>query len=256
MKKLNFVADKKIIMTDWKQRTQLLIGQDDIEKLKNSSVLIVGLGGVGGMAAEMICRAGVGKMTIIDRDTVSKTNINRQIIALHSTINQPKAEVLAKRLRDINPEVDLIAISEWLEENNTFDILHKGDFDFVVDAIDTLSPKVFLIKTCIESGINIISSMGAGAKMDASKVKVSDISKTNYCPLAKVVRQRLAKIGIKKGVAVVYSDETTPKGKVVKTGEKYKKSTTGTISYMPALFGLQMGAYVIGKLIEEKNKTV
>ncbi|VBB47280.1 tRNA threonylcarbamoyladenosine dehydratase [uncultured Paludibacter sp.] len=235
---------------DWTQRTELLIGKEGLEKLKNSSVLIVGLGGVGGMAAEMICRAGVGKMTIIDRDTVSETNINRQIIALHSTVNQLKTEIFVKRLSDINPELELNVISDWLDENNTEQILNDGKFDFVVDAIDTLSPKVFLIKTCVEKGIKVVSSMGSGAKMDTSKVKVADISKTNYCPLAKAVRQRLAKIGIKKGVAVVYSDETAKKESVIETDEKYKKSTTGTISYMPALFGLHIAAYVINQLIE------
>ena len=158
---------------DWTQRTELLIGKDGLEKLHKSSVLIVGVGGVGGMAAEMICRAGVGKMTIIDRDIVSETNINRQIVALHSTVNQPKTEVLAKRLLDINPDLELNIISDWLDENNTREILEKGNFDCVVDAIDTLSPKVFLIKTCVEKGINIVSSMGSGAKTDASKVEIA-----------------------------------------------------------------------------------
>lgn len=234
------------------QRTELLIGKDGLEKLRKSSVLIVGVGGVGGMAAEMICRAGVGKITIIDRDIVSVTNINRQIAALHSTVNQPKTEVLARRFLDINPDLELNIISDWLDENNTLEILESGNFDFVVDAIDTLSPKVFLIKTCVEKGINIISSMGSGAKMDASKVKIADISKTNYCPLAKAVRQRLNKLGIKKGVTVVFSDETAKKESVIETDEKYKKSTTGTISYMPALFGLHISAYIINELITKK----
>lgn len=236
-------------MENWTQRTELLIGENGVEKLANSSVLIVGLGGVGGMAAEMICRAGVGKMTIIDRDIVSITNINRQIVALHSTINQLKAETLSKRLLDINPKLSLHIISDWLDEKNTDEILEKGNFDLVVDAIDTLSPKVFLLKMCVEKNIKIISSMGSGAKMDASKVKVSDISKTNYCPLAKAVRQRLYKLGIKKGITVVYSDEVADKKSVIATDEKYKKSTTGTISYMPALFGLHIAAEAIKQLI-------
>ncbi|MBP1663602.1 MAG: UBA/THIF-type binding protein [Bacteroidetes bacterium] len=238
-------------MDSWTQRTELLTGNNGLNKLRNSSVLIVGLGGVGGIAAEMICRAGVGRMTLIDRDTVTSTNINRQIAALHSTVGQLKTEVIASRLKDINPELDLTVISDWLNEENTDKILDEGKFDFVVDAIDTLSPKVFLIKSCTEKGIRIISSMGSGAKMDPSKVQISDISKTNYCPLAKAVRQRLSKLGIKKGLTVVYSTEESDRNSVVLTeGELYKKSTTGTISYMPALFGLYLSSYVIREIIK------
>lgn len=238
-------------MENWTQRTELLIGKQGLEKLQKSSVLIVGLGGVGGIAAEMICRSGVGELTIIDKDIVSLTNINRQIVALQSTVNQTKTEVLAKRLLDINPSLKLNVISEWLDENNTDEILEKGNFNLVVDAIDTLSPKVFLIKKCVEKGIKIISSMGSGAKTDVSKVKIADISKTNYCPLAKVVRQRLYKLGIKKGVTVVYSDEPAKKESVIETDEKYKKSTTGTISYMPAIFGLHIASETIKQIIEK-----
>ncbi len=238
-------------MENWTQRTELLIGKQGLEKLQKSSVLVVGLGGVGGIAAEMICRAGVGKMTVVDKDTVSITNINRQIVALQSTVNQQKTEVLAKRLLDINPTLKLNIISEWLDENNTKDIIENGNFDLVVDAIDTLSPKIFLIKTCIENEIKIISSMGSGAKTDVSKVKIADISKTNYCPLAKAVRQRLYKLGIKKGVTVVYSDEPAKKESVIETDEKYKKSTTGTISYMPAIFGLHIASETIKQIIEK-----
>ena len=137
-------------MDNWTQRTELLVGKDGLDKLKKSAVLIIGLGGVGGMAAEMICRAGVGRMTIIDRDEVSHTNINRQIAALNSTVGEKKSGVIADRLKDINPEMELTELSEWLDEENTEKILNEGKFDFVVDAIDTLSPKVFLIKTCVE----------------------------------------------------------------------------------------------------------
>ncbi|HPT42224.1 MAG TPA: tRNA threonylcarbamoyladenosine dehydratase [Paludibacteraceae bacterium] len=238
-------------MDSWTQRTELLTGNNGLNKLRNSSVLIVGLGGVGGLAAEMICRAGVGRMTLIDRDTVTSTNINRQIAALHSTVGQLKTEIIASRLKDINPVLELTVISDWLNEENTDKILDEGKFDFVVDAIDTLSPKVFLIKSCTEKGIRIISSMGSGAKMDPTKVQISDISKTNYCPLAKAVRQRLSKLGIKKGLIVVYSTEESDRNSVILTeGELYKKSTTGTISYMPALFGLYLSSYVIREIIK------
>ena len=239
-------------MENWKQRTELMVGAEGIEKLKNASVLIVGLGGVGGMAAEMIGRSGVGKMTIVDRDIVGLTNINRQIVALNNTLNCPKAEVLAERLFQINPEIQLTIINDWLNEENTIQILENNKFDFVVDAIDTISPKVFLIKSCIEKGIKIVSSMGSGGKMDPTRVEITDISKTNYCALAKVVRKKLAKIGIIKGLPVVYSTEIVDKKVVMLTdGEKYKKSTTGTISYLPAVFGCFLASYVIRELIKK-----
>lgn len=250
--RINFVGESIldfIYMTNWTERTKLIIGKDGLERLKKSSVLIVGLGGVGGIAAEMICRAGVGKMTLIDRDTVSNSNINRQIIALHSTLGKHKSEVLAERLQDINPEVDLHVIVDWLDENNMTQILSEGKFDYVVDAIDTLSPKVYLLKTCVENGIRVVSAMGAGAKTDPTKVKIDDISKTSYCPLAKVVRKRLQKMGIKEGIKAVYSTEEADKESVIETDEKYKKSTTGTISYMPNLFGLMLASVVIRELI-------
>lgn len=235
-------------MTNWMQRTELLIGTEGLERLKQSSVLIVGLGGVGGMAAEAICRAGVGKLTLIDRDIVTETNINRQLIALTSTVGMPKAEVLASRLRDINPAVVLHVITDWLDEKNMDQILNEGKFDYVVDAIDTLSPKVHLLKNCVEKGIKVVSAMGAGAKTDPAKVKIDDISKTTYCPLAKAVRTRLHKLGVKRGVTVVFSTEEACKESVIETDEKYKRSTTGTISYMPALFGLMLASVVVREL--------
>ncbi len=235
-------------MTNWMQRTELLIGTEGLERLKQSSVLIVGLGGVGGMAAEAICRAGVGKLTLIDRDIVTETNINRQLIALTSTVGMSKAEVLASRLRDINPAVVLHVITDWLDEKNMDQILNEGKFDYVVDAIDTLSPKVHLLKNCVEKGIKVVSAMGAGAKTDPAKVKIDDISKTTYCPLAKAVRTRLHKLGVKRGVTVVFSTEEACKESVIETDEKYKRSTTGTISYMPALFGLMLASVVVREL--------
>lgn len=238
-------------MENWQQRTELLIGKENLTKLENASVLVVGLGGVGGMAAEMICRAGVGSMTIADCDTVNETNINRQIIAMQSTLHRPKAEVLRDRLLDINPELKLTAINAWLTDENTEPLLDNNKFDFVVDAIDTLSPKLFLIKSCIECKIPIVSSMGSGAKIDPSQIKIADISKTEYCALAKAVRQGLSKMGIKKGLPVVYSTEPANKNAIINTeGERYKKSTTGTISYLPAMFGCYLASYAIRKLCE------
>jgi tRNA A37 threonylcarbamoyladenosine dehydratase len=235
-------------MPSWTERTELILGKDGLERLKKSSVLIVGLGGVGGIAAEMICRAGVGEITLIDRDTVSNSNINRQIIALQSTLGKNKSEVLAQRLQDINPEVDLHVITDWLDENNMLQVLSERKFDYVVDAIDTLSPKVYLLKICVENGIKVVSSMGAGAKTDPTKVKIDDISKTIYCPLAKAVRKRLQKMGIKEGIKAVYSTEEADQRSVIETDEKYKKSTTGTISYMPNLFGLMLASVVVREI--------
>ena len=241
---------------NWKQRTELMLGQTAVEKLEKASVLVVGLGGVGGICAEMICRAGVGSMTIVDCDVVNDTNINRQIIALNSTLNLPKTDALAQRLLDINPNLNLTVRNELLEGENTEKLLDastgsatKG-FDFVVNAIDTLSPKVFLIKSCIERGIKVVSSMGAGGKMNPEKVKIADISKTESCALAKSVRQRLRKLGIKKGLPVVFTTEIVDKDAVVQADEKYKKSITGTISYLPAVFGCFLASYVIREIIK------
>lgn len=238
-------------MENWKQRTSLMIGEEGVKKLENASVLVVGLGGVGGIAAEMLCRAGVGNLTIIDRDIVNATNINRQIIALQTTIGKQKADVLGERLLAVNPDLRINIINEWLDKDNTESILSEQNFDFVVDAIDTLSPKVFLIKSCIERNIPIVSSMGSGGKTDPSKIKIADISKTEYCALAKAVRQALAKIGIRKGLPVVFSTEQVDKKKLILTkDEQYKKSTTGTISYLPAIFGCYLASFVIRSIIE------
>jgi len=237
---------------NWKQRTELMLGQTAVEKLEKAAVLVVGLGGVGGICAEMICRAGVGNMTIVDCDTVNETNINRQIIALHSTLNMPKTDALANRLCDINPNLNLTIRNELLESENTEKLLDENNFDFVVDAIDTLSPKVFLIKSCLDRGIKIVSSMGAGAKMNPEKVKIADISKTESCALARSVRQRLRKLGIKKGLPVIFSTEIADKNAVVLADEKYKKSMVGTISYLPNVFGCFLASYVIREILAHR----
>ncbi len=244
------IVENQDMIPSWMERTELLLGSEAVQKLRKSTVLIVGLGGVGGVAAEMICRAGVGHMVLVDRDTVNETNINRQIIATQATVGERKADVLAARLKAINPDVQLRIIPDWLDENNMTEVLTSEKFDYVVDAIDTLSPKVYLLKTCVENGIKVISSMGAGAKLDPTKVSIADISKTNYCPLAKAVRKRLSKMGVKRGVTCVYSSEESIKTSIVETDEKYKKTTTGTISYLPNLFGLFAASVVIRNLAE------
>ena len=229
----------------WNTRTELLLGADRMEYLAKAHVLVVGLGGVGAYAAEQICRAGIGHMTIVDADTVNESNLNRQLPALHSTLGKPKAEVMASRLTDINPKLKLTVINEFLRDERTEEVL-SAKFDFIVDAIDSLSPKVFLIYHACQRGIPIISSMGAGAKTDPSQVKIDDISKTCSCALAKAVRKRLRGMGINHGVPVVFSTEMANPDAIIEIdNEQCKRSTTGTVSYMPALFGCYLASYVI-----------
>ncbi len=235
----------------WLSRTQLLLGDEKTERLMHKNVLVVGLGGVGGICAEMIARAGVGRMTIVDADTVDLSNCNRQIPALHSKAGELKAEVLAERIRDINPNIELTVWPEYIREERTVQLLEEGKFDHAVDCIDTLSPKVFFIKGCLDRKIPIVSSLGAGGKVDPSKVVVTDISKTYQCNLARYVRKYLHKLGIYKGLKVVFSAEEVDQSKIIETEKAYpKKSIIGTISYMPAIFGCMAASVVIRDLSE------
>lgn len=230
----------------WNSRTELLLGAERLERLAHSHVLVVGLGGVGAYAAEQICRAGAGRMTIIDADIVQESNINRQLPALHSTLGESKADVTGKRLLDINPRLKLTAIHEFLRDERTQELLSSGTFDFIVDAIDSLSPKVFLLAEASSKSIPIVSSMGAGAKVDPSQVRLDDISKSYNCALARMVRGRLHKLGIRKGIPVVFSTEKAEMNAVVEVeNEEYKKTTAGTVSYMPAVFGCFLASHVI-----------
>lgn len=233
-------------------QTELLIGKEAVEKLKQASVLVVGLGGVGAYAAEMLCRAGVGKLTLVDGDTVSESNKNRQLIALSSTIGQNKTEVLKKRLEDINPQTDFVIYTEFLRDERMVELLKSDRFDYVVDAIDTLSPKVFLSAWCVRLGLPIVTSMGSGGKLNATKVEVADISKTYNCPLARMVRKKLHKLGIYNSITAVFSPEETPKEAVEERRSENKLSAVGTISYMPAVFGCTVASVVINDLIGKK----
>jgi len=236
---------------DWLERTELLIGKEQLVKLSQSNVLIVGLGGVGSFAAEFICRAGIGKMTIIDGDTVDPTNKNRQLPALNSTIGLSKASVMANRFLDINPDLDLRVIDKFQQPEDNINLIKGESFDYVMDCIDSVSPKIYLIKTCFDMKQRFISSMGAGGKLDASTVKVGDISKSYNCPFARTIRKRLKKHNIKKGFKVVFNHGELLKDSMKLTdGSNFKKSFYGTISYMPALFGLRMAAEVIQDLTE------
>lgn len=231
---------------NWNERTELLLGKKRMNHLAGSHVLVVGLGGVGAYAAEMICRSGIGRMTIVDADTVNTSNINRQLPALHSTVGRRKAEVMAERLKDINPDLDLTVYCEFIRDERTEEILNSARFDYIVDAIDSLSPKVYLIYHAYMKKIPVISSMGAGAKTDPSQIRIDDISKTFNCGLARAVRKRLYKLGVKKGIPVVFTSEPADKEAVVPVDDELCKiSTAGTVSYMPALFGCMLASHVI-----------
>ena len=234
---------------DWRQRTELLLGKEKMERLRNAHVLVVGLGGVGAYAAEMICRTGVGKMTIVDADVVQPTNINRQLPATHSVIGRQKAEVLAERLMDINPELDLKVLPVYLKDEAIPELLDGARFDFIVDAIDTVAPKCYLIYHALRRGIRIVSSMGAGAKKDITQIRFADLWETYHCGLSKAVRKRLQKMGMKRKLPVVFSTEQADADAVLLVeGEANKKSTAGTVSYMPAVFGCYLAEYVIRKI--------
>lgn len=236
-------------------RTQLLLGDELINSLMQKHVLVVGLGGVGGICAEMIARAGVGKMTIVDADTIDLSNTNRQIPALHSTAGLLKTEVMAARLKDINPLLELTIKSIYLKEAETNILLDECKYDYAVDCIDTLSPKVYFIKACIDREIPIVSSLGAGGKIDPSQVVITDISKTYQCNLASYVRKKLHSHGIYKGLTVVFSAEKVDQSKVIETDKAFpKKSIIGTISYMPAIFGCMAASVVLRDLMNNSDQ--
>lgn len=240
-------------MNNWLERTELLLGEEKLARLRSANVLVVGVGGVGAYAAEMIVRAGVGRMTIADADKVSETNINRQLVALHSTVGREKCEVLAERLRDINPDLELKMVNRFIKDSETDALLDSDKFDYVVDAIDTLSPKLALIKGALDRGIPLVSSMGAGAKTDPTLMEIKDIAKTHHCPLAHMLRKRLHKIGIKRGFRAVFSPEPVREGAMILCEEQNKKSNVGTISYIPALFGIGCASVVIRDLVGEMD---
>jgi tRNA threonylcarbamoyladenosine dehydratase len=234
---------------DWLDRTELLFGKEKLNKLKQANVLVVGLGGVGAYAAEQLCRAGIGKMTIVDGDVVEITNRNRQLPALVSNTGKPKAEILANRFRDINPDIELTVINDYIAGEEIVELLKSQSFNYVVDAIDTLSPKVFLIFHSLQLGLPVVSSMGAGGKLDPQKVQIADISKSHNCNLAKMLRKRLSRMGINKGVKVVFSSEEKNKNAVRLEDGKNKKSTVGTVSYLPPIFGCFISSVVIRDLV-------
>ena len=227
----------------------MLIGKEALKKLQEAHVLVAGLGGVGAYAAEQLCRAGIGEMTIIDGDCVEETNKNRQLPALDSNMGKPKAEVMAARFRDINPEIRLHVINDYIRDDRMIEVLKLASYDYIVDAIDTLAPKIFLIYHSLQNGYSIVSSMGSGGKFDPTQIRIADISKSSNCNLARMLRKRLHKLGVYKGVKVVFSpEEVDPEAVVLSEGEN-KKSNVGTISYMPPAFGCFCASVVIRDLI-------
>ena len=227
----------------WTDRTALLVGEEGLAALRGATVAVIGLGGVGAAAAEMVARSGVGRMVLLDSDSVSDTNRNRQTIALCSTLGRRKTDVVAERLRDINPEIGLHVINDYLSADNVAQLLGGLKIDFLIDAIDTLAPKLALIKYCVESGLPLVSSMGSGAKYDVAKIRIADLSRSFNCPLAYIVRKKLRREGISKGFPVVFSEELPVEEAIVPLSAREqeevsnKKSQVGTISYLPPAFG-------------------
>lgn len=238
-------------MAHWLERTALLIGEDGVNKLNKKNVLVVGLGGIGSYAAEALVRAGIGNLTIIDGDEVDATNKNRQLHSMNSTIGIKKTKLMTDRLMDINPELKLTSIEKFIEPDEMVKLLESEKYDFILDCIDSVQPKLNLIIMARRLKYKFISAMGAGGKMDPSKIKVADVSKTKDCKFAQQVRKLLKKEGIYNKVLTVYSDEIQQNSALALTdGSRYKKSYYGTISYIPAMFGLTMAGEVIRRLLK------
>lgn len=243
-------------------RTELLVGEEGLDRLRHSWVAVIGVGGVGSFTAEALARAGVGKLTLVDYDDICLTNINRQLHALTSTIGRSKVEVMAERIKQINPRAEVIAQKSFFAADNAEQIIHQ-DLSYVVDAVDTVTAKLQIICRCKEQGILVISSMGAGNKLDPTRFEVVDISKTSICPLARIVRKELGKRGHRSGVKVVYSQEEplVP----VKNGHDCatncicpskdancakKRQVPGSISFVPSVAGLIAASVVVGDLLK------
>ena len=236
-------------MDNWKERTVMMLGEDGVRRLSDAHVAVIGVGGVGGFAAEALARAGVGHLLALDSDEVSETNRNRQILALSSTVGRRKCDVLRERLLDINPDLDLVTIEEYITEENVASLLDGHRIDFLVDAIDTLSTKICLIQYCLKRGVPLVSSMGAGAKLDATSVRVADIAQTRMCPLAHMLRKRLHKLGIYTGFQAVFSIEEPRRSSVVLENSRNKKSQVGTVSYLPSVFGAVCAQVAIRSIV-------
>ena len=233
------------------ERTRILVGDAGIERLRSSHVLIAGLGGVGAFAAEALARAGVGALTLADHDHVAASNLNRQLVALHSTLARRKTEVMAERIADINPHCQVTRIDEFLAAGEIENLFISNHFDHIIDAIDSLNSKLALLETALQRGVPIVSSMGAGGRLDPTRVRVGDIAETRICPLAREVRQRLRRRGITAGLTVVWSDEQPrPAHPPEETGRGRPRAVNGSISYLPSLFGLMLAGITVQRLLK------
>lgn len=238
------------------ERTHILLGDTGLACLSSKHIVVAGLGGVGSYCAEALARAGIGKLTIIDHDVVSISNINRQLPAMMSTVGQSKADIMAARIRDINPDCDLRIQREFIVPENVVEQI-PADADYVIDCIDSLNCKAALVEHCVKTSIPIASSMGAGNRLDPSRIKLADISKTCGCPLAAMMRKRLKRRGITKGVLTVFTDEPPrpPRPPEPVPGRGRPRAVNGTISYMPPLFGLMLTGEVIRRLLKSDGLT-
>ncbi len=239
---------------NWKCRTELLLGEEQINLLQNKHVLVVGVGGVGGYAAEQLCRAGIGKLTLVDNDTVHPSNKNRQLIALNSTIDTFKTRAFEKRLKDINPDIEITTNELFIKDDSVYKLLEQP-YDYVIDAIDTLTPKVDLIEACVKKNLPLVSSMGSGGRMAPEEVQIAEIENSHHCKLAYIVRKRLHHRGVYKGFKVIFSPEQVPDNVYHMTdGSNNKKTIIGTLSYMPAIFGCYAASVVIRQLLLPDGK--
>lgn len=238
------------MIPDWQNRSLLFLGEEKLLRLQNAHVLVVGLGGVGAYAAEMIYRAGVSNLTLVDGDKVEASNRNRQLLALISNEGQYKTTCIKQRLLDINPDGNIHIVSEFISDERIDAVLDQATYDYVIDAIDTILPKVRLISGVLKRNIPLVSAMGAGGKLDPAKIQVSDISKTHQCLLAAAVRKRLRKEGINKGFKAVFSmEEKKSDTSMIDSDYEIKQSTVGTISYLPAIFGCWCASVCINDLV-------
>jgi tRNA A37 threonylcarbamoyladenosine dehydratase len=245
-------------MSDAQERTRILLGQDGLDELNNCHVAIVGLGGVGGAAAEAVARAGIGRITLVDHDRVGISNINRQVVALHSTLGQPKAEAMAARLRDINPDAEIHVHGEFLQPYNIGSFLDDGMFDYVLDCIDSVACKAVLVADAQSRHIPLVSSLGAGGRLDVTQACITTLKKTHTCGLACNLRRRLRKLEASLDYPVVFSPEVPikplPQQPIEGDPEAHPRAVNGTISYMPNLFGFMLAGYAIKQLINQPTE--
>lgn len=236
------------------ERSHILIGDEGIKRLQDSHVFLAGMGGVGSFTAEALARMGVGEMTLVDHDVVSGSNMNRQLVALQSTIELSKADVMAERIKDINPDCKINIIKEFLTPESIPELL-KQDFDVIVDAIDSMSSKATLLETAWRNKTPVFASMGAGGKLDPTQVRTGDIMKTSMCKLAKQLRGHLRKRGVGKGIQAVYSiEQPMPALPPESVGRGRPRAVNGTVSYMPSIFGLTLAGLVINHIIGDARR--